>query len=340
MLEKILLGTYTRRKSEGIYSITLDTEKKDLINLNLETKEVSPTYLAQNKNNQVYSVTTDQEQGGVAAYDKNLNLLNTVTKKGAPICYVAVDEERQLVYGANYHEGEINVYKILDNGALEATDTIVHDEPLGSHENQDKPHAHYADLTPENRLVVCDLGTDRVYTYDVSSKGKLTEVAVYVADDATGPRHLAFHPNGQFAYLFGELASTVTVLAYDQTTGIFTKKQTESTLPGDYNGFNGGAAVRVTSDGRFIYLSNRGHDSIAIFAIEEDGAKISFVEHVSTEGHTPRDFALDPTEKFVVAANLDTDNLTLYWRDIETGKLELLKKNIFAPEAVCVLFEK
>lgn len=339
MLEKIFLGTYTRRKSKGIYSIVLDTEKEDLVDLSLETKETSPTYLARSTDNNIYSVTSVGEKGGAAAYDKNFNLLNTVTKNGAPLCYVAVDEARQLLYGANYHEGEVNVYKILDNGTLEATDSVVHDEPVGSHENQDTPHAHYADLTPDGRLAVCDLGTDRVYTYDISKDGRLTEVSVYVAEDSTGPRHLDFHPNDQYAYLFGELDSTVTVLAYEAATGTFTEKQKVSTLPEGFDvSKNAGAAVHVTSDGRFVYLSNRGHDSIAVFSINEEGSQVTFVEHVPTEGNTPRDFAIDPTENFVVAANLDTDNLTLYQRDTETGKLKLIKKDIYAPEAVCVLF--
>lgn len=340
MLEKMLLGTYTRRESKGIYSLVLDTDKEELIDLTLETEENSPTYLARSKKGNVYTVTSVDGEGGIGAYDSAFTFLNAVTEEGAPLCYVAVDEARHLAYGANYHKGEVNVYKILTDGSLQLTDAIFHDEPVGPHENQDRAHAHYSDLTPDNRLIVCDLGTDRVYTYDVSDEGKLTEVATYLAPAGTGPRHLVFHPNTHYAYLFGELDSTVTVLSYEASTGTLTELQKLSTLPEDFEGFNGGAAIRISSDGRFVYLSNRGHNSIAVFAISEDGAKVTFVQHISTEGDHPRDFNLDPTEKFVVCANQNTDNLTLYHRDAENGTLTLIKKDIYAPECVCVLFEK
>lgn len=335
---QILLGTYTRRTSQGIYRITLDTEKETLTGLELMTEENSPTYLAQSKQQNLYSVTSVEGNGGCAAYDQNFTLLNTVTEEGAPLCYVAVDEARQLLYGANYHKGEVNVYKILPGGAIEATDQVYHDEPTGSHENQDKPHVHYTDLTPDGRLAVCDLGTDRLYTYDVSEAGKLTEVAVYQAEDQTGPRHLVFHPNGQVAYLFGELDSTVTVLRYNATDGTFEQLQKISTLPAGFSEFNGGAAIRISQDGNFVYASNRGHNSIAVFQTSDNGINVDLVQDISTEGDFPRDFALSPDDQYLVAANQNTDNLTLYRRDQASGQLTLLEKDIFAPEAVCVLF--
>lgn len=339
MKEKMLLGTYTRRKSEGVYSLTLDTDTKKLEALTLVTKENSPTYLAKSQAGNIYSVTSIDDQGGVAAYDKNFHFLNGVTKEGAPLCYVAVDEVRQLVYGANYHKGEVNVYRILNDGSLEETDTVCHQDPTGPHANQDKPHVHYTDLTPDGRLVVCDLGTDIVYTYDVSNDGKLNLVARFEAFPGTGPRHLVFHPNNKFAYLFGELANTVTVLSYDEVTGAFESLQTISTLPADFTGFSGGAAIRITRDGRFLYASNRGHNSLAVFTINEEGANLHLIQLISTEGDHPRDFALDPTEAFIVCANQNTDNLTLYARDANEGTLTLLEKDIFAPETVCVLFD-
>ena len=338
MLEKMLLGGYTRRDGKGIYSLTLDTDKAELVDLKLETEENSPTYLARSAKGNIYSVTSVDGKGGASAYTPDFTFLNAVTEEGAPLCYVAVDDARQLVYGANYHKGEVNVYKILADGSLEATDAVFHDEPTGPHANQDKPHVHYTDLTPDNRLVVCDLGTDRVYTYDVSAEGTLTEVATYVAAPGTGPRHLVFHPNNQVAYLFGELDSTVTVLAYDAATGSFEEKQKLSTLPEDFDGDNGGAAVRISNDGRFVYLSNRGHNSLAVFAVNETGETLTFVQHVSTEGDHPRDFNLDPTNEFVICANQNTDNITLYRRDAENGTLTTVQKDFYAPECVCILF--
>lgn len=338
MTTKMLLGTYTRRKSEGVYSLELDTDKKELRNLTLLTKENSPTYLAVSKKKNLYTVTSIDEQGGAAAYNDQYEFINAVTKEGAPLCYIAVDENRQLAYGANYHKGEVNVYKINEDGSLIASDAIFHQEATGPHANQDNPHVHFTDLTPDGRLVVCDLGTDGVYTYDVSTEGKLTRVALFKATPGTGPRHLVFHPDGQHAYIFGELANTVTVAAYDATTGAFTHVQTISTLPEDFTEFSGGAAIRISKDGRFLYASNRGHNSLAVFAVNDAGAHIELIQLISTEGDHPRDFSLDPSEQFIVCANQNTDNLSLYERDSDNGTLTLVQKDFYAPETVCVLF--
>ncbi|MDH6365736.1 6-phosphogluconolactonase [Enterococcus sp. PF1-24] len=336
----LLLGTYTRRVSEGIYRITLDTEAATLSDLKLLTKENSPTYLTRSQAGNVYTVTAVDGAGGAGAYNQDFSFLNAVTEEGAPLCYVAVDETRQLVYGANYHKGRVNVYKILADGSLVPADAITHDEATGPHENQNTPHVHYTDLTPDNRLAVCDLGTDIVYTYDVADNGKLTEVAQFHVEAGTGPRHLAFHPNQKVAYLFGELDNTITVLSYNQADGSFTALQKIATLPADFTEFNGGAAVRISNDGKFLYASNRGHDSIVVYGVNPDGTELTLVQHISTEGKFPRDFALDPSNQFLIAANQDSDNLTLYRRNAENGKLTLIEKDIFAPECVCVFFDK
>lgn len=340
ILEKVLLGTYTRRESQGIYTIQLDTDKEMLSELTLVAQTDSPTYLAKSKSENLYAVTSMDGQGGAAAFTSSYQFMNAVTEEGAPLCYVAVDEERQLLYGANYHKGEITVSRILADGSLEALSSLYHTEPTGPHKNQDHAHVHYTDLTPDGRLVVCDLGTDRVYTYDVESDGTLTLANVWKGEDGMGPRHLVFHQNKKTAYLFGELDSTVRVLSYNAEDGSFDERQKISTLPEDYTGENGGAAIRLSNDGRFLYASNRGHDSIAVFAVSEDGTALTTTQIISSEGNFPRDFALDPSNKFVVCANQNTDNLTLYLRDPETGKLTLRQKNIYAPECVCVYFDR
>ena len=340
MMEKIILGTYTRRVSEGIYTINLDNEKGELTGLELATKENSPTYLTKSKAGNLYTVTSIDGLGGAGAYDHEFQFLNAVTESGAPLCYVAVDETRQLVYGANYHKGEVNVYRILENGGLEATDAVFHQEETGPHKNQEHAHVHYTDLTPDDRLVVCDLGTDRVYTYDVSKEGKLTAVAEFIAEPGTGPRHLVFHPTNQkIAYLFGELDSTVRVLQYDAAHGSFTEKQKISTLPEDFQGESGGAAIRISKDGNYVYASNRGHNSIAVFAVSPDECTLENIQIISTEGDFPRDFALNPENNYLVCANQNTDNLTLYSRDAATGLLSVRQKDIYAPECVCVYFD-
>ncbi len=341
MLEKIILGTYTKKSSQGIYEIFLDTHKKQLLNLDLVQGEDNPTYLALSDTHRLYTVSKDNDFGGVASYQEKeggtYNSINRVMAEGAPPCYVAVDEERQLVYAANYHKGEINVYRIEENGGLKETDSVRH-KGSGPDENQKSPHVHFTNLTPDARLVVCDLGTDEVYTYDVRNTGKISEAARFKAAPGTGPRHIVFHPNGKIAYLFGELNSTLQILNYEAKTGKFTTINILPTIPDDHTGHNGGAAIRISKDGKFLYLSNRGHNSIAVFKLSEDGSAAQNIQYISTEGDFPRDFAIDPTENFVVAANQNTDNLTLYSRDSGTGLLTLIEKDIFAPECVCVNF--
>lgn len=338
MQEKVLFGGYTRRVSEGIYSMTLDTEKGELNDLTLVTKEDSPTYLTLDSKKHLYTVGSENGEGGIGAYafnGKTAELLNHVVAPGAPLCYVGVDETRQLVYGSNYHLGEVRVYRILENGSLELTDTVKH-EGAGPHENQSSPHVHYSDLTPDNRLVACDLGTDGVYTYDVTENGKLALVATYKATPGAGARHITFHPNNEIAYLFGELNSTIEVLHYNAATGEFSLIEVISTIPDTHTGFNGGAAVRLTNDGKFLYASNRGHDSLVVYSVSENGDHLEVIEWVSAFGKTPRDFALSKSEEFVILANQDSDNITLYKRDDKSGKLSVAQKDVYMPEGTCV----
>lgn len=188
-------------------------------------------------------------------------------------------------------------------------------------------------------MIACDLGTDVVYTYAVDDNGKLSEVSRLDVAPGTGPRHLVFHPNQKTAYLFGELSSEVLTLRYNLNTGVFTVAQTIPTIPAEHTEFNGGAAIRISQDGKFVYASNRGHDSIAVFSVSSKNNLLSLVEIIASEGRIPRDFDIDPTDQFVVVAHQESDNLTLFERDQETGELSLLQKDVYVPECVCVLFD-
>ena len=345
MKEIIYLGTYTKGNSEGIYEIVLNTETKRLEEAKLVAKIGNPTYLAlSNKKDILYAVSKTEKGGGIAAFKKNSDatfekISELIEENAAPPCYVAYDADRSLVYTTSYHDGFVSVYKTDTKGGLTLTDVKQHD---GSsvHENQEKAHAHYMNLTPDrNYVVACDLGTDKVYTYKVSEDGKLDLAVTYKANPGTGPRHLVFHPNGKFAYLVGELTSEIVVLAYNAADGSFKTVQTVSSIPDTHTTFNSGSAVRVTEDGRFLYSSNRGHNSIAVYAINEHGDSIERIQLIASEGDTPRDFALDPTEQFLVVGHQSSDKLTLFERNAETGLLSLLQKDVYAPECVCVTFE-
>lgn len=342
MSTQLLLGTYTRRVSEGIYSAVINPVTNQLDEVSLLAEVGSPTYLDTNEDKSIiYSVINENDKGGIVSLvkqdDGSYQRHTEAVADGAAPCYVAYDANRRYVYTSNYHKGEVAVYKTDMAGNLELLDTVAH-TGSSTHENQDSPHVHYSDLSPDgNFVIVCDLGTDELYTYEVTEEGKLEEVARLKVAPGTGPRHIVFSPTLDVAYLFGELSSDVLVLDYNPTTGEFTEKQTISTIPEEHTGFNGGAAIRISSDGKFVYASNRGHDSIVIYETDDEG-KLTLLGYTPTEGETPRDFNLDETEEYLVVGHQDTDNLTLFERNQEDGTLTLLQKDIEAPEVVCVAF--
>ena len=227
------------------------------------------------------------------------------------------------------------VYKRNEDGSLELADKVQH-EGHGPHENQTSPHVHFTDLTPDQYLVTCDLGTDEVTTYDVDSEGKLSPLATYNCNPGAGARHLVFHHHYKIAYLICELNSTIEVLIYDGV-GAFERMQTISTLPEGYNDFNGTAAIRLSKDGKYLYASNRGHDSIAVYRILADGS-LELLEIVPTHGQNPRDFDLSPDQEFLIAVHQDSDNATVFKRNPETGRLAELSNDFHVPEAVCISF--
>lgn len=339
MQERVLFGTYTKKSSQGIYQGTLDTTTKTLTNDGLLAATQNPTYLALSAKDRLYSVDKENDEGGIAAWqlaDQHANKLNAVIAPGTPPAYVAVDEARQLVYSANYHKGTAEVMKIGTNGELELVDSVKH-TGNGPRPEQTEAHIHYTDLTPDNRLAVIDLGSDKVYVYNVSAAGKLSQQSVLTLEPGFGPRHLVFSPDGKAAFLAGELSSQVASLSYDAATGQFTFLKAVPTIPADYQEHNGAAAIRLSHDGKFLYVSNRGYNSIAVFAVAADRS-LTLVQQISTEGDFPRDFDLDPTEGFLVVVNQNTDNATLYERNLVSGQLTLLQKDVNVPEGVCVRF--
>lgn len=245
-----------------------------------------------------------------------------------------------IVVAANYHKGTVESYLVRkDNGSLNAATVIVEHKGAGPNkERQEKAHAHYMDFTPDEKYVVAvDLGIDKVITYK-ESEGELIEVTRLSVKHGSGPRHLIFHPSAQYAYVMTEFSSEIIVLQYDAQSGSFKEKQYISTLPEEYSEDSYGSAIYISSDGKFVYAANRGHNSIVVFQVNEHNGKLTFIETVSTEGDWPRDFSLDPTERFLIAANERSNTLTLFTRNESTGKLTLVQKGVNVPEPVCVKF--
>lgn len=337
MKEDFLIGTYTKKNSQGIYAVTLDGDRHQLEQVRLIAASEKPAYLQQ-AGDAIYAVKQQGDLGGVASYHlagESARLVDRQLGAGAPPAYVGYDQDRQLLYSANYHLGTVTVYRINADLTLTKTDEVTHQGATGPRPEQEAPHTHYADLTPDKRLVVCDLGMDLLVVYDVSADGKLSQASRYQNEAGFGTRHLVFHPNGKVAYVLGELSSQLAVLKYDQQTANFSPLQTVATIPADWDQHNGAAAIHISTDGRFVYTSNRGENTIAVFAVQDD-LTVRHIQSVPTAGDFPRDFELSQDENFLVASNQNTDNLTLYARDLESGELTLLQEGIACPEPVCV----
>ncbi|WP_121611237.1 lactonase family protein [Mesobacillus foraminis] len=336
------IGTYTKGDSEGIYSFILDAEEGIIKNVSVAATLDNPTYLTvTDSNKQLYAVAKEGDEGGVAAYsigdNGELSKLNSTAEAGSPPCHVSVNTDYGVL-SANYHKGTIDFYELNPNGSIQPAASIAKHEGSGPDPRQEKAHSHYAGFTPDGKYVVAvELGIDQVITYKLQGN-QLIKVSQLDTRPGSGPRHLAFHPNKEYAYVMTEFSSEVLVLKYNQEDGSFTQQQAISTLPAEFTENNQGSAIHLSSDGKFVYAGNRGHNSIAVFSVDPQTFELTFVEHVSTAGDWPRDFILDPSEKFVVASNQESSNLVLYSRDSETGKLTLLQSDITVPDPVCVKF--
>lgn len=339
------VGTYTKGDSKGVYTFTLDTDEKKIQDVKLAATLENPTYVTVSQDNRfLYSVIKEGETGGVAAYEidsqtGDLKALNSMVSNGASPCHVSVNKANTQVVTANYHKGTIELNSInSESGRIESIQSVVAHEGSGPHERQEKPHTHFSGFTPDEKYVVAvDLGIDQLITYEIQEEG-LKEVTRLSVKPGSGPRHIAFHPNGKHAYIMTELSNEVIALSYDSNNGSFTELQYISTIPGDFTDNSQGSAIHISKDGKFVYVSNRGHNSIAVFQVDETSGNLTLVERVSSGGDWPRDFVFDPTEKFLVGSNQESSNLVLYSRDSDTGKLTLLDSDITVPYPVCVKF--
>ncbi len=331
------VGTYTRSPEEGIYVYSFDASTGGLQYIRTVTGVSNPSYLTIHPSRPLlYAANELYGQGGkpsgaVTAFaidtqTGELTFLNSQSSGGAGPCYVSTDYTGRLAFVANYGSGSIAALPIRPDGSLAPASAFIQHQGSGPDPSrQEGPHAHSILPDPTNQYVMaCDLGLDKVMIYRVDlDKGTLSPAAQPWAETtpASGPRHLDFHPNGRYLYVATEMGSTVMVFAYNGTRGTLHALQTLSTLPTDWQGDNTGADIHVHPSGKFLYSSNRGHDSIAIFAIDEATGKLTLIGHESTQGKMPRNFVIDPTGTFLLAANQATDNVAVYRIDTATGKL-------------------
>ena len=272
-----------------------------------------------------------------------LSPLNHQSSEGAGPCHVSVDRTGKVVLVANYGSGSIASLPLNQDGSLAPAASAIQHEGMGADPARQKgPHAHSINTSPDNRFVyAADLGLDKIMIYQLDpNRGTLTPndppFAATVAGG--GPRHFAFHPGGKFAYVCNEMKSSVTAFYFDAGTGGLTELQTISTLPADFSTNNSTAEIQVHPLGRFLYCSNRGHDSLAIYAIDEKSGKLTAVGHQATLGKTPRNFGIDPTGTYVIACNQASNSIVVFKVDQATGGMAQVGEPIEVGSPVCVKF--
>jgi 6-phosphogluconolactonase len=347
-------GTYTNTgKSKGIYCYKLDLATGKLTSVDVTEGVKNPSFLAIHPSGKfLYAVSevndADGKPGGaVSAFalerkTGELKPLNHQASEGQGPCHVSTDKSGRVAMVANYGSGSIASYLIKPDGTLEkAASAIQHEGSSVVPMRQAGPHAHSINISPDNRFAVAaDLGLDKLLVYKVDVvKGTLApnDPPFVKTPEGGGPRHFAFHPSGRFAYNCNEIKSSVTAYAYDGAKGSLTEIQTITTLPEEVER-NSTAEIQVHPSGRFVYCSNRGHDSLAIFSVDEKTGKLTAAGHQKTGGRTPRNFGIDPTGGYIVACNQATDNVAVFKVDQSTGKLTQVGDMVNVPAAVCVKF--
>jgi 6-phosphogluconolactonase len=351
---RVYIGTYTGAKSTGIYVSSFDSASGKLGAAELAARATGPSFLAVHPNQRIlYAVGETSNLGGkqvgaVRAFgidegSGRLTLLNQQPSGGGGPCHLAVDRDGKCLLVANYGSGSIAALPIDAEGKLaEPSAVIQHQGSSINPQRQAGPHAHFITTDPANRLALaCDLGLDKVLVYGLDpAKGALVpnDPPFAVVRPGLGPRHLGFSPDGRFAYLISEMGATLTAFAYDAKRGALKEVQTVSTLPPEFTGPGSCAEVQVHPSGRFVYGSNRGHDSIAVFSVDPKSGKLSWVDCQSTKGKTPRHFAIDPGGRWLLAENQGSDNIVVFRLDEQTGRLSPTDQVIEVGSPVCAVF--
>lgn len=350
---RIYVGTYTGPKSQGIYQVRLDMATGKLDGLEVAGEVTNPSFLALHPTKPLlYCVsetagTGGKKAGALSAFSIDpatgkLTLLNSQPSGGAGPCYVSVDPEGKAALAANYGSGSVGLLPIGPDGRLaEPSCTIQHAGSGPNPKRQQGPHAHCGDFDPTGRFaLVADLGLDKVFVYKFdAAKGTLVanDPPAAVVAPGAGPRHVAFHPNGRVLYVINEMGNTVTAFQWDSKSGAAKEFQTVPTLPADFTGQNTTAEVMVHPSGKFLYGSNRGHDSIAIFAIAEDGT-LKAAGHQPSGGKQPRYFGIDPTGTYLLAGHQSSDNIVVFKIDPATGGLKPTGSEVTVGAPVCLKF--
>lgn len=337
------VGTYTKGQSEGIYRYQLNADGS-IHDMGLDASSRNPSFLALTPDASFLLAVNEINQEGTGTIESyriredTLMLISTRNSGGAHPCHVAVDRQG-FVLTANYTSGNVGLLRLNRQGELSNLLDLHQHEGRGSTPRQKGPHAHMARFTDPTHIIATDLGTNELWLYQLdTTRGKLnpTEPQTLRMADSAGPRHMTFHPNGRWIYVINELNSTVTQV-FRENNGKYRTGPSCSTLPPDFQETNLCADIHISSDGKYLYASNRGHNSIAVFKVNPEDGSLKMITHHKTRGDWPRNFSLSPDEKYVLVANQRSNNIVAFQRDSATGVLDY-KGQIEAPSPVCIVF--
>jgi len=345
----IFIGTYTRTTSRGIYAVRLDPTTGALSAPVLAATTPNPSFIAFTPDQKtLYAVSESDAMAAAFATDLARGTLSPLqppqSSGGAAPCHLVVDATQHTLLVANYHTGVVAAIPLHPDGTLGTPHVIQHTGHSVDPVRQTEPHVHSVTLSPDGRFaLVCDLGLDRIFTYRLDAANAVLtpgEPPFVATAPGAGPRHFVFGTDGRHAYAITEMGSTVIAYDYAPATGALTPRQTLSTLPPDFKGVSSGAEIRLHPNGRFLYGSNRGHDSIAVFAVDAVTGLLTPVEVTPCGGKNPRNFSLSPDGAWLVCANQNSNSLTVFRVDPKTGRLSPTGQTTEVPLPVCVLFAR
>jgi 6-phosphogluconolactonase len=350
----LYVGTYTKGITNGIFVYSFNDQSGRLVDLKKPAMSNNPSFLtiAPNKNflyavGELNNLDTISQSGGLSAFkiepDGKLTLINHVLTHGANPCHVCLSPDGKKLVASNYTGGNLSFFNILPDGSLsEMIQRIQHEGSGPFPERQTGPHAHSARFDATGKLLfAADLGIDELKIYDVTSGEKMVTPSAqpYIKlAPGSGPRHMDFSADGRFIYVINELSSTIAVMM--KYGGEWKQVQTIKTLPKDFKGESWCADIHLSADGRFVYGSNRGHNSIAVFKREPNSGKLEMIETVPVEGNWPRNFAIDPSGKFLLVANQKSNDITVFKIDQIYGKLKFTGFKVPNESPVCLQFLK
>ncbi|MHB1629975.1 MAG: lactonase family protein [Bacilli bacterium] len=341
----VYVGTYAEFDAPGLHAYYLDAHAGVVQPVGSLAGVENPSFLALHPHEDVLYAVSERETGAevaaVALLPSNrMQILNRQACTGSGPCHLSLNSAGTRLVTANYAGGSVSLFSVLPNGHIGPEVQRIAHHGKGVHPvRQTEPHPHAAVFDPtDRRVLVPDLGTDRVAVYEIGGDHtRLSPLRKLRMPDGAGPRHIAFAPGGSHMYVINELNSTITVCAYDSRDGVIEPTQTVTTIHGDAPADNYPAGVAVSASGEFLYASNRGQDSIAVFAVDRENGRLRYKEHVAALGKTPRHFTITPDGRHLLAANQDSDNIATFRIDPETGGLEPTPYTFHVPNPACVI---